>query len=334
MSDKKILYSGMQPTGQLTLGNYLGALKNWLLLQEEYNCLFSVVDLHSLTVRQKPADLRKNARNLLMQYIAAGIDPEENIVYYQSHVSGHAELAWILNCYTHLGELNRMTQFKEKSAKHESNINAGLFTYPVLMAADILLFNTDLVPVGHDQKQHLELARDIASRFNNANGDVFTVPDPYIAKVAARVMSLQEPTKKMSKSDENPNAYILLLDEPNVIRNKIKRAVTDSDAEIRFDRGNKAGISNLIEIYSCFTGMTMDEVQSHFEGKGYGDFKKEVGDVVAEGLRPLQERYKELQKNKDYIDQIIKKNGETANYLAQKTLRKVKKKVGLPELVR
>lgn len=334
MSDKKILYSGMQPTGQLTLGNYLGALRNWLKLQQEYNCLFSVVDLHSLTVRQKPADLRNNARNLLMQYIAAGVDPEENILYYQSHVSGHAELAWILSCYTQMGELSRMTQFKEKSAKNENNINAGLFTYPVLMAADILLFGTDLVPVGHDQKQHLELARDVAKRFNSVNGDVFTIPEPYIAKVAARVMSLQEPTKKMSKSDDNANAYILLLDEPNVIRNKVKRAVTDSDKEIRFDREEKPGVSNLLEIYSCITETTIEEAQQHFEGKGYGDFKKEVGDVIAESLMPIQERYKELQKNKDYIDGIIKKNGETANYLAMKTLRKVKKKVGLPPMVR
>lgn len=328
---KKIIYSGMQPTGQLTLGNYLGALKNWLKLQDEYNCLFSVVDLHSLTVRQKPADLRKNARNLLMTYIAAGVDPEKSIVYYQSQVSGHSELAWILSCNTYLGELNRMTQFKEKSAKHETNINAGLFTYPVLMAADILLFQTDLVPVGHDQKQHLELARDIANRFNNAYSPTFKVPDPYIAKVAARVMSLQEPTKKMSKSDENPNAYILLSDEPNVIMNKVKRAVTDSDAEVRFDRENKAGIANLMEIYGCFEGISMEEVANRFEGKGYGDFKREVGEVIVEGLRPLQTRFKDLEKNKDYIDAILKKNGETANYLAQKTLRKVKKKVGLPQ---
>lgn len=329
---KKVLYSGMQPTGKLTLGNYLGALKNWLKLQDEYNCIFSIVDLHSLTIRQNPAELRKNARDLLTIYLAAGINPDNSIIYYQSHVPAHAELAWILNCYTYFGELNRMTQFKEKSAKHEDNINAGLFTYPALMAADILLYQTDLVPVGDDQKQHLEITRDVATRFNNIYGDVFKVPDPYIAKVAARVMSLQEPTKKMSKSDENPNAYVLLLDEPNVIMNKVKRAITDSEAEVRFDREEKAGVSNLMEIYSCFTGMTMEEVQNHFEGKGYGDFKREVGESIVESLRPLQDNFKELQKNKDYIDGIIKNGREKADFLAHKTLRKVKKKVGLPPM--
>lgn len=333
-NEKKVIFSGMQPSGVITLGNYLGALKNWTNLQDEYNCLYCIVDMHAITVRQDPATLRKNARNLLMQYIAAGLDPEKNVIYYQSHVSAHAELAWILNCYTYMGELSRMTQFKEKSSKHGENINAGLFTYPALMAADILLFQTDLVPVGADQKQHLELARDIAMRFNGLYGETFKVPEPYIGKVGARVMSLQEPTSKMSKSDEDTNASIYLMDDPDAIMRKFKRAVTDSDACVRFDQETKPGISNLMSIYGAITGQTMEQIQSEFEGKGYGDFKMQVGEAVVEELRPLQARFKELSSDKTYIDSIIKKNAETANYLATKTLRKVQKKVGFPPVVR
>lgn len=333
-NEKKVIFSGMQPSGVITLGNYLGALKNWTNLQDEYNCLYCIVDMHAITVRQDPATLRKNARNLLMQYIAAGLDPEKNVIYYQSHVSAHAELAWILNCYTYMGELSRMTQFKEKSSKHGENINAGLFTYPALMAADILLFQTDLVPVGADQKQHLELARDIAMRFNGLYGETFKVPEPYIGKVGARVMSLQEPTSKMSKSDEDTNASIYLMDDPDAIMRKFKRAVTDSDACVRFDQETKPGISNLMSIYGAITGQTMEQIQSEFEGKGYGDFKMRVGEAVVEELRPLQARFKELSSDKIYIDSIIKKNAETANYLATKTLRKVQKKVGFPPVVR
>ncbi|MEG0014115.1 MAG: tryptophan--tRNA ligase [Cellulosilyticaceae bacterium] len=333
-NDKKVIFSGMQPSGVITLGNYLGALKNWTNLQDEYNCLYCIVDMHAITVRQDPATLRKNSRNLLMQYIAAGLDAEKNTIYYQSHVSGHAELAWILNCYTYMGELSRMTQFKEKSGSHGDNINAGLFTYPALMAADILLFQTDLVPVGADQKQHLELARDIATRFNGIYGDTFKVPEPYISKVGAKVMSLQDPTKKMSKSDEDMNATISLIDDTDTIIRKFKRAVTDSDACVRFDQEIKPGISNLMTIYSAITGMSMEQIQNEFEGKGYGDFKMRVGEAVVEELRPLHGKFEELSKDKGYIDSIIKKNAETANYLATKTLRKVQKKVGFPPIIR
>lgn len=330
--NKKVIFSGMQATGTITLGNYLGALKNWVKLNEEYTCLYSVVDLHSITIRQEPAELRKRARDLLTLYIAAGLDPEKNIIYYQSHVPGHAELAWILNCYTYMGELNRMTQFKDKAAKHADNLNAGLYTYPVLMAADILLYQADLVPVGIDQKQHLEITRDIAERFNNIYGDVFTIPEPYIGKSesGAKIMSLQEPEKKMSKSDENQNASIYILDPPEVIKKKFKRAVTDSDNVISYS-DEKPGIKNLIDIYCSITGETVDNTLASFEGKGYGNLKEKVGDAVAEGLRPVQEKFVELSKNKDYIDSIIKSNAEKANYMAQKTLRKVKKKVGFPQ---
>ncbi len=331
---KKVIFSGMQPSGVITLGNYLGALKNWTNLQEEYNCLYCIVDMHAITVRQDPATLRKNARDLLMLYIAAGLDPEKNIIYMQSHVSAHAELAWILNCFTYMGELSRMTQFKDKSNKHSDNINVGLFAYPSLMAADILLYQTDLVPVGVDQKQHLELTRDIAIRFNNAYGETFRVPEPYISKVGAKIMSLQEPTKKMSKSDEDINATLSILDDPDTIVRKFKRAVTDSDAAVRYDELQKPGISNLMTIYSVITGMGMDQIEAEFEGKGYGDFKLKVAEAVTEELRPLQEKFKALSKDKAYIDTIIKKNAETANYLATKTLRKVQKKVGFPPVMR
>ena len=333
INDKKVLFSGMQATGSLTLGNYLGALKNWLTLSDEYECFYSVVDMHSITVRQDPATLRKRARALLTLYIAAGLDPEKNCIYYQSHVSGHAELAWILNCYTYMGELNRMTQFKDKSAKHADNINAGLFTYPVLMAADILLFQADVVPVGIDQMQHLELTRDIAQRFNGIYGDVFTVPEPYIGKVGAKIMSLQDPTKKMSKSDENPNASIYLMDDPDTIIRKCKRAVTDSEAQILY-RDEQPGVKNLIDIYSACTNKSQQDVVKEFEGKGYGDFKMAVGEAVVSVLKPLQDEVARLEKDKAYIDSIIKNNAEKANYYAMKTLRKVQKKVGFPERIR
>ena len=327
----KTIFSGMQPSGVPSLGNYLGAIKNWVDLQSEYNCLYCIVDLHSITVRQNPAELRKKSRDLLTLYIACGLDPKTNIIYYQSHVPAHAELAWILNCYTYMGELNRMTQFKEKSVKHETNINAGLFTYPILMASDILLFKTDLVPVGEDQRQHLELCRDIANRFNGTYGDVFTVPDPFIAKSGAKIMGLQEPTKKMSKSEDgNNNNVIFLLEEPNVIINKVKRAVTDSDNEIIYSE-EKPGISNLIDIYRAITNKSIESIENEFCGKGYGDFKLAVGETIADELKPIREKFNQLQADKTYIDGIIKENAERANYLAHKTLRKVKKKIGLPE---
>ena len=331
--EKKILFSGMQATGNLTLGNYLGALKNWVSLNEDYECYYCVVDEHSITVRQNPAELRQRARALLTLYIAAGLDPEKNCIYYQSHVSGHAELAWILNCYTYMGELQRMTQFKDKSAKHADNINAGLFTYPVLMAADILLFQADVVPVGIDQMQHLELTRDIAQRFNGIYGDVFKIPEAYLGKVGAKIMSLQDPTKKMSKSDENLNASIYLMDDPDTIIRKFKRAVTDSDNEIRY-AAEKPGISNLIDIYRATTGKSVEEVEREFAGRGYGDFKLAVGEAVVSILKPLQDRVAELSKDKAYIDGIIKNNGERASYVANKTLRKVQKKIGFPERIR
>lgn len=333
LDGNKVLFSGMQATGNLTLGNYLGALKNWVTLCDEYQCFYSVVDLHSITVRQDPAELRKRARNLLTLYIAAGIDPEKNCLYYQSHVSGHAELSWILNCFTYMGELNRMTQYKDKAAKHADNINAGLFTYPVLMAADILLYQADVVPVGKDQLQHLELTRDVAQRFNAIYGDVFTVPEPYIGKTGASIKSLQDPTKKMSKSDENPNASIYLMDDPDTIMRKFKRAVTDSEACVRY-ADEQPGIKNLMDIYSVCTGKSNGDIEKEFDGRGYGDFKTAVGESVVGVLKPLQDRYDDLCKNKDYIDKIIKENAEKANYYAQKTLRKVQKKVGFPEKVR
>ena len=333
LDGKKVLYSGMQATGTLTLGNYLGALKNWLNWDQEYECFYGVMDLHSLTVRQVPAEFRKNARALYALYVAAGLDPEKNCIYYQSHVSGHAELGWILDCFTYFGELSRMTQFKDKAAKHADNINAGLYTYPVLMAADILLYQADVVPVGVDQKQHLEITRDIAERFNNIYGDVFTIPEAYIGKKGAKIMSLQEPGKKMSKSDTNANATILLLDDTDTIIRKFKRAVTDSESEVRYAE-EKPGISNLMDIYSAVTGKTYEEIEKEFAGKGYGDFKLAVGETVADHLKPLQERYEQLMKDKAYIESMIKQNDEKAAYYANKTLRKVQKKVGLTERIR
>lgn len=333
LDGKKMLFSGMQATGTLTLGNYLGALKNWVTLSDEYECFYCVVDMHSITIRQDPAELRKRARNLLTLYIAAGLDPVKNCIYYQSHVSAHAELGWILNCFTYVGELNRMTQFKDKAAKHADNINAGLYTYPVLMAADILLFQSDVVPVGIDQMQHLELTRDIAERFNGIYGDVFTIPEAYLGKTGAKIMSLQDPARKMSKSDDNPNASILLMDDTDTIIRKFKRAVTDSEAQILY-RDEQPGIKNLINVYSCVTGKTPSEVEREFDGRGYGDFKLAVGEAVANHLKPVQDEFARLSKDKAYIDGIIKENAEKAGYYANKTLRKVQKKVGFPERIR
>lgn len=333
LNGKKSLFSGMQATGTLTLGNYLGALKNWVELEDEYECFYGVVDMHSITVRQDPAELRKRARALLTLYIAAGLNPEKNCIYYQSHVSAHAELSWILSCFTYMGELNRMTQFKDKAAKHADNINAGLYTYPVLMAADILLFQSDVVPVGSDQKQHLEITRDIAERFNSIYGEVFTIPEPLIGKQGARIMSLQEPEKKMSKSDENANASIYLMDDPDTIIRKFKRAVTDSDNQIQYSE-DKPGIRNLMDIYAAASGKTIEETEQEFASSGYGEFKQAVGEAVVSLLKPIQDRFAELTKNKDYIDQIIKSNAEKADYYATKTLRKVQKKVGFPDKIR
>lgn len=330
---KKVLYSGMQATGNLTLGNYLGALKNWICLNEEYECFYGVMDLHSLTLRQDPTKLKQRARALYTLYIAAGLDPEKNCIYFQSHVSGHAELSWILSCFTYMGELNRMTQFKDKAAKHSDNINAGLYTYPVLMAADILLYQADVVPVGVDQKQHLEITRDIAERFNTIYGEIFTIPEPYIGKAGAKIMSLQDPQKKMSKSDENLNASIYLMDDPDTIIRKFKRAVTDSGNQIIYSE-EKPGVSNLIDIYGAATGKSIKETEKEFDGKGYGEFKLAVGEAVAGVLKPLQQRFAELTKDKDYINRMIKLNDEKAQYISNKTLRKVQKKVGLVEKIR
>lgn len=330
VTNKKTILSGVQSSGILTLGNYLGALKNWTKLQDEYNCLYCVADLHSITVRQNPADLRRNAMNVFTTYLAAGIDPEKSIMFFQSHVSAHPELSWVLNCYTYMGELQRMTQFKDKAAKHEDNINSGLFTYPVLMAADILLYQADLVPVGHDQLQHLEITRDIAKRFNGVYGDVFKIPEAYIGKVGARIMSLATPESKMSKSDPNPNGYIAMLDDRDTIVRKFKRAVTDSDGEIAYREG-KDGINNLLSIYSAVTGKTIDESVAEFSGMGYGDFKMAVAEVVADCLKPIQDRYNALQNDKAYIQSVYRDGAEKASKIAYKTLRKVYKKVGFTE---
>lgn len=330
MSEKKIIFSGAQPSGKLTLGNYLGAIKNWKELQEDYNCYYSVVDLHAITVPQEAKNLRANTMQLLAQYMASGLDPEKNTIFIQSHVSCHTELMWILNTMTYMGELSRMTQFKDKSQKSEANLNAGLFTYPVLMAADILLYQTDLVPVGEDQKQHLELARDLANRFNNRYSPTFKVPEPYIPKAGARVMSLQEPTKKMSKSDENENGYILLVDDADTIRRKIKRSVTDSVGVVRYS-DEQPGIKNLLDIYSKLDNKSIEDVVAMYEGKGYGDFKNDVAEVIVETLKPIKDQYEYLLSNKDYLEDIYAKGAQKAECQARKTLRKVYKKVGLIE---
>lgn len=325
--DKKIIFSGMQPSGKLTLGNYLGAMKNWVKLQDEYNCHYCVVDLHAITVPQVPKDLRHTTLEVLAQYIASGIDPEKSTLFIQSHVSEHAELAWVLNSMTYMGELNRMTQFKEKSRKNAENLNSGLYTYPVLMASDILLYSTDLVPVGEDQRQHLELARDLAQRFNSRYSDTFTVPEGFIPKEGARIMSLQEPSCKMSKSDENANSYISMLETPELILSKIKKSVTDSLGTVAYN-DEQPGLKNLINIYSSFTDKSPDEIVELYEGKGYGDFKKDTAEVISEGLRPVREKYDYLMKNKDYLEEIYSGGAKKAKLKAMKTLDKVYKKVG------
>ena len=324
---KPVIFSGIQPSGTLTLGNYIGALRRFAGMQDEYDCIYCVVDEHAITVRQNPADLRRRCLELTALYLASGIDPAKSLLYCQSHVSAHAELGWILNCFTYMGELSRMTQFKDKSAKHADNINAGLFTYPVLMAADILLYQTNYVPVGADQKQHLELSRDIAQRFNGVYGDVFTVPEPLISKTGGRVMSLQDPTRKMSKSDPE-DTFVSLLDDADAIRRKIKRAVTDSESEIRFDPEQKPGVSNLLSIISSLTGESIDAICAELDGQGYGTLKTRTADAVVEALTPLQAEYKRLIADKAYLFSVLNGSSEKAAYLASKTLRKVQKKIG------
>ena len=329
MEEKKNLFSAVQPSGVPTIGNYVGAIKNFVDMQDEYNCIYSIADLHTLTVKQEPAKLRKATLELLALYIACGVDPEKCVLFIQSHVPEHAELTWILNTMTYPGELNRMTQFKDKSRSHADNINMGLMDYPVLMASDILLYNTAVVPVGADQKQHIELTRDLAIRFNNRYSDTFVVPEPFIPKQGAKVMSLADPTKKMNKSDTNLNAFISMCDSTDVIISKFKKAVTDSDNKIVFDPENKGGISNLLTIYSVFTGESIENAVKYFEGKGYGEFKIKVGEAVAEGIKPITEKREQLIKDKAYLDSIIIKGAETAGRIAERTLRKVYRKVGL-----
>ncbi len=327
MDNKKLIFSGIQPTGTFTLGNYIGAVRNWGPLQEEYNCIYCVVDMHAITVKQEPAKLRKNTMDAYALLMACGVDPQKSILFIQSHVKSHAELNWILNCNTQFGELSRMTQFKDKSQRHADDVNAGLFTYPVLMAADILAYNADLVPVGADQKQHLELARNIAQRFNQRYGDFFTVPEPYIPKTGAKVMSLQDPTKKMSKSDENPNSCILILDDKDTIIRKFKRAVTDSEAEVCYREG-KDGINNLMTIYSSVTGKDFDSITSEFAGKGYGDFKLAVGEAVADHLEPVRTEFDRLSKDKAYLKECYTEGAQKALSYSQRILTKVYRKVG------
>ncbi len=326
---KKIILSGIQSTGKLTLGNYLGAINNWVQMQEEYDCYYMIANLHSLTVRNDPETLRNNTLKVLAMYVAAGLDPEKNTIFIQSQVKEHAELGWILDCYTYMGELSRMTQFKDKAAKHADNINAGLFTYPALMAADILLYQANLVPVGQDQQQHLEITRDIAERFNKLYGKTFTIPEGYYGKASAKIMGLQDPTAKMSKSATNPNDVILLEDEPDVIIKKFKKAVTDSENKVRFDPENKPGVSNLMQIYSSITGLKMEEIEKEFENSGYGDFKTKVAETVVDKLEPIQKKYKELLENKEYLEKIYTEGANRARKLASKTLDEVKERIGI-----
>lgn len=324
---KKIMFSAIQPSGTITLGNYLGAIKNWVDLQDEFNCIFSLADLHAITVRQEPAALRKNTLEAYALLLACGIDPKKSIFFIQSHVHTHAELAWILNCYTQFGELSRMTQFKDKSLRHKDNINVGLFAYPTLMAADILLYQTDLVPTGADQKQHVELARDIAARFNGLYSDTFKIPEPYIPKTASKIMSLQDPCKKMSKSDTNINSWVAVLDKPDDIMRKFKRAVTDSQSVVKYGPG-KDGINNLMNIYSAATGKSNEEIELEFESKGYGDFKVAVGEAVIDMLKPIQQRFDQFINDKDYIQNNYKQSAESALKISKKTLNKTMKKIG------
>lgn len=325
--EKKIVFSGVQPSGALTIGNYLGAIKNWVELQDEYDCYYCIVDLHAVTVPQIAKDLRKNSLEVLALYLACGIDPEKSTIFIQSHVPAHVELSWVLNTITYMGQLNRMTQYKEKSRKSEENLNAALFTYPVLMASDILLYQTDLVPVGEDQKQHLELARDLAGRFNNRYSDTFKVPEPFIKETGARIMSLQNPEAKMSKSDQDENGFILILDSEDAIRRKIKRAVTDSLGVVAYN-DEQLGLKNLLDLYSIFSNEDIPSIVARYEGEGYGKFKNDLAEIVVEGLSPIRERYEELIKDKDYLEKVYKAGAEKAEYQAMKTLRKVYKKVG------
>lgn len=328
---KKIVLSAIQPTGTPTLGNYLGALKNWKTMCNDYECFYAVADLHSITVRPEPKLLKSRTREIYALLLALGLDPEKNTVFIQSHVPAHAQLAWILDCYTQFGEASRMTQFKDKSAKHPDNVNVGLFAYPVLMAADILLYQTDFVPIGIDQKQHLEIARDIAERFNSIYGSTFKLPEPFIGKAGAKIMSLQEPTKKMDKSDTNVKSSISVLDDDNAIMKKIKSAVTDSEAKVYY-ADNKDGVNNLMSIYSCCTGKSFNEIQKEFDGKGYGDFKTAVGEAVCNELRPLRDDYNRLLNDKAYLEECMKKGAEKASYFAERTLKKAMKKVGFYQL--
>lgn len=329
MEKKKIIFSGIQPSGSPTLGNYVGALRNWSLLQgEDRLCYYCVVNLHALTVRQDPDSLRRRSLETIALILACGVDPENSVVFVQSHVKEHCELNWLLACSTYMGELNRMTQFKDKSQKHADNINAGLYTYPVLMASDILLYQTDLVPVGEDQRQHIEITRDVAIRFNNAHGDVFTIPEGYMPKVGARVMSLQDPTQKMSKSDPNPNGYVAIMDDPSVIKKKFKRAVTDCDGTIKYDPVNKAGVSNLLEIYTSFTGTTIPQAEEHFAGLGYGALKGDVTDAVIAELAPVQEKFRQYMADEAYLRGIMRDGAERAASVASQTLKKAYHAVG------
>lgn len=330
IGDKKVVYSAVQPTGCITLGNFLGAINNWLKMPDDYLTIFAIADLHALTVRQNPAEYRQRAMSFFAQYIACGLDPEKSILYFQSHVPAHAELTWILNCFTYVGEASRMTQFKDKSAKHADNVNMGLMDYPVLMASDILLYQTDYVPVGIDQKQHLELSRDLADRFNKVYSPTFTVPEPYISKQGAKIFSLQEPTQKMSKSDPDPNGYVSLIDSPDAIARKFKRAVTDSDGRITVSE-DKPGVSNLLTILSGVTDKSVESIVNDFAGKGYAELKAEVADAVIERLRPIREEYERLIKNKDYLVSVYQNGAENASKIARRTLSKVYKKVGLVE---
>ena len=324
---KKRILSCIQPSGAPTLGNYLGALKNWKTLADDFDGAFAVADLHAITVRQDPAKFRQQITSVLALLLAIGLDPEQSILFIQSHVPAHSQLAWVLNCYTQFGEMSRMTQFKDKSQSHADNVNVGLFAYPVLMAADILLYQADLVPVGADQKQHLEIARDIAQRFNTLYSPTFTVPEPYIGKQGARVMSLQDPQKKMSKSDPNPKSFISVFDPPEVIVKKIKSAVTDSEGSVRYAEG-KDGINNLMGIYSCCTGLTNEQIEADFAGRGYGDFKAAVAEAVVEELRPVRERYERYVNDKAYLQEVAAKGAERASRIANRTLQKAMKKIG------
>ena len=328
---RKVMLSGIKPTGDLTLGSYLGAIKNWAERAEQFDCYYFMADLHALTTRNNPADLRRRTLEQLAQYVACGLDPKKNTLFIQSHVPAHAELGWILNCYTMFGELSRMTQFKDKSAKNADNINGGLFTYPALMAADILLYQPDFVPMGDDQKQHVELTRDVAQRFNNLYGETFKVPEPYIPKVGARVMDLLDPHSKMSKSDEIGNGRVCLMDSPEDIARKFKRAVTDSDTErcVRYDPETKPGVANLMSIYAAVTGKSFEEIEREFEGRGYGAFKPAVGEAVIETLRPIREEAQKIMKDKSYLSELCRDGAERASHIAERTLRKVCKKVGL-----